>query len=317
MGACAMAKKLLRISPWGSLLLILILLFTVSFSPAEIVATAPLGTIVVSGYATIGDAEATTGTTIFAGDQVTSRDPALIHFISGSRIEMTKATAEFDRHDNALAVNVNRGLIRFSFNESEAVQINAGDYRFTSAGNIGPSGELGLNRSGQIVMNIVDGAFTVLNTVTGKQAEVNADSPFAVVDRSGKGSLSKDGQLLTDDLLALQPNELRGKCVVVDREAYAIKGNTATELTIIGTWDLSTGNYLYKVVECTEEAMIQAGASEKAAKDAVSASVFGVPPMHESHTVRNAAIVAGVGGAVGLTLAIKYLKGDEPSPSSQ
>jgi len=309
-----MADRLLRKKlPWS--LLPILLLFTVSFSQAEVVATTPLGSI-ASGHATIGGAEAATGTTIFTGDQVTSKDPALIHLISGSRLEMTKATAAFDRHDNALAVNVDQGLIRFSFNEGEEVEINAGGYRFTKAGNGGPSGELGLNRSGQIVMNIVDGAFTALNTVTGRQTEVNANSPFAVMDRTGKGNLYRNSQALTDNSLTLEPDELKGKCVVVDDKAYAIEGNTATKLTIIGAWDLDTGNYDYKVVECTEEALVQAGVSEKAAKDAVTASVFGVPPVAESHTVRNAAIVAGVGGAVGLTLAIKYLKGDEPSPSS-
>lgn len=301
----------------GSLLLTLLLLINASFSPAETVAAVPLGAIVASDYATIGNAEAPTGTTIFAGDQVRSKEPALIHFTSGSRIEMTKATANFNRHDTTLVVQIDQGLLRFNFNKGEEVQINAGEYRFTTSGNIGHAGELGLNRTGQIAMNVLDGTFMVLNTATGMQTEVNSNSPFVVMDQSGNGNLTKDGELLKDLSLSLNPNELKGKCIVVDKKAYAIEGNSAAEIIIIGTWDLKTGNYDYKVVECTNEAMIQAGASEKAANNAVVASTFGVPPEPESHTVRNAAIIAGVGGGtVGLLLAIKYLKGEEPSPST-
>lgn len=304
--------------PRNLLLLLLLLLVTASFSQAETVAAAPLGSIVASGYATIGNAAAPTGTTIFAGDQVTSKEPALIYFTSGSRIEMTKATANFSRHGKALVVQVDQGLLRFNFNKGEEVQIDAGEYRFTTVSNIGHTGELGLNRSGQIAMNVLDGTFKVLNTATGKQTEVSSNSPFEVMAQSGQGSVSRNGESLTDRSLILKPNELKGKCVVVRSKAYAIKGNSDTDIKINGTWDLKTGKYAYKVVECTEEAMIQAGASEKAAHEAALTSVFGVPPAPEGgHTVRNAAIIAGVGGAIGLPLAIKSLKGDEPSPSSR
>jgi hypothetical protein len=311
-----MANNLIRIKPRWSLLLLL-LLFTASFSPAEIAATAPLGTIVASGYAAIDNATAITGTTIFAGDQVTSKEPALISFINGSRIEMTRATAKFTRNSNALVMDVDQGLIRFSFKKGEEVQINAGQYSFTRVSDIGPSGELGLNRSGQIAMNVMEGAFAVLNTATGMQTEVNADDPFEVLGVSGQGYLSRNGDSLTDLSLFLEPDELKGKCIVVETSAHAIKGNVAIEIMIIGTWDLKTGNYPYKVVECIEEEMIRAGASEEAANNAAVESVFGVPQVPvESHTVRNAAIIAGVSGAIALPLAIKSLRGHSPSPTS-
>ena len=311
-----MADSLIRIRRQWSLLLLL-LLFTASFSPAEIAATAPLGTIVASGDATIGNAAAPAGTTIFAGDQITSKEPALISFISGSRIEMTKATAEFTRNSNALVMDVDQGLIRFSFKKGEGVQINAGEYTFTTAGDIGPAGELGLNHSGQIAMNILEGAFAVLNTATGVQTEVNAEDPFAEAGVSGQGYLSRDGDSLTDLSLFLKPDELKGKCIVVDTSAHAIKGNVAIEIKIIGTWDLKTGNYPYKVVECIEEEMIRAGASEEAANNASVESVFGVPQVTAgSHTARDAAIIAGVDGAVALPLAIISLRGHSPSPTS-
>jgi hypothetical protein len=312
-----MAKSLIRIRPRWSLLLPL-LLFTASFSPAEIAATAPLGTILASDDATIGNAAATAGTTIFAGDQLTSKEPALISFTNGSRIEMTKATAKFTRSSNTLVMDVDQGLIRFNFKKGEGVQIKAGEYTFATAGDIGPAGELGLNHSGQIAMNILEGAFAVVNTATGMQTEVNADNPFEVMDLSGRGSVSRNGDSLTDLSLSLKSNELKGKCIVVDTSAHVIKGNDATEIIISGTWDFETGNYPYKVVECTEKEMIQAGASKEAANNAAVESVFGVPPMPaESHTARNAAIIAGVGGGIALPLAINSLRGDEPSPSTR
>ena len=311
-----MAGSLIRIRPRWSLLLLL-LLFTASFSPAGIAATAPLGTIVASGDATIGNAAAPAGTTIFAGDQVTSKEPALISFISGSRIEMTKATAKFTRNSNALVMDVDQGLIRFSFKKGEGVQINAGEYTFTTAGDIGPAGELGLNRSGQIAMNVMEGAFAVLNTATGMQTEVNAEDPFTVMGLSGQGHLSRNGDSISDLSLSLKLNELRGKCIVVDTSAHAIRGNTEDRIRILGSWDFETGIYLFKVVECKEEEMVRAGASEEAANKAAAAAVYDLPQVPaESHTVRNAAIIAGVDAAVALPLAIRSLRGHEASPTS-
>jgi hypothetical protein len=311
-----MAHSLIRIRPQRSLLLLL-LLFTASFSPAEIAATAPLGTIVASGYATIGNATAITGTTIFAGDQVTSKEPALISFINGGRIEMTKATAKFTRNSNALVMDVDQGLIRFNFKKGEEVQINAGQYRFTTISGIGPSGELGLNRSGQIAMNVMEGAFAVLNTASGMQTEVNTDNPFAVLGVSGQGHLSRNGNSISDLSLSLKSDELKGKCIVVETSAHAIRGNSATRIRILGSWDLETGIYLYKVVECLEEEMIRAGASQEAANKAAAASVSDFPQVPaESHIIRDAAIIAGVDAAIIVPLVIKSLRGDEPSPTS-
>ena len=299
----------------GILLFLPLLFITTPFSGAGTVT--PLGAIVASGYVTIGNNAAPTGTTLFAGDRVTSSDPVLINFDSGSRVEMTGATANFARQGNALVVQVDKGLLRFNFHQGEQVQINAGDYRFTTVSDGENSGELGLNPSGQIAMNVIGGAFEVLNTATGRQTKVTASSPFAVMDQSGQGNVIRNGQLISDSSLKLAPNELRGKCIVTRSEAYAISGNSASEIAINGKWGLGTGKYAYKVVECTEEALISAGASEQAAKDAVVTSVFGVSPAPAaSHTARNVAIIAGVGGGVAIPVAIKVLK-EEKSPSSR
>ena len=300
----------------ASSLLLLLLFTTVPFSTAEIVATAPLGAIVASGSAKIGKTPAPTGTTVFPGDQVSTEEPTLINFISGSRIELTKAVANFDLREDVFVVQAEQGLFRFHFKEGDNVQFNAGTYRFDTVGSVGHSGEVGLNRNGEIAMNVIEGAFIVLNTANGTQSEVTPDSPFSVTELSGEGSLTRNGTLLTDRSQKLAPDQFKGKCIVVGAEAYPITGNTDTEISINGKWGMKSGSYPYKIVECTEEALIQAGASEESSKRAIVTSVFGVPPANPaSHAARNAAIIAGVSGAIGLPLAINFLKGDEPSPT--
>ena len=87
---------------------------------------------------------------------------------------------------------------------------------------------------------------------------------------------------------------------------------------INGNWGLRTDEYTYQVVACTEEAMVQAGASREAARNAVVTSVFGVQPTpQQSHTARNAAILAGIGGGVVIPVAIKAMGNDEKSQSSR
>jgi len=308
-------------SAWAKLpgiLLSLALIFTTApFSLAEASAADPLGSIISTGLTVVGNSAAPTGTTIFAGDRVRSDDPVLISLNSGSRIEMTKATANFDRKGDALVLQVDEGLLRFNFDKEESVEIEAGDYRFMASGDSGPTGELGINHRGQIAMNLMEGSFQALNTTTGKRTEVSIATPFAIMDQTGRGRIVNDGKTITDDFLSVDPNSLQGQCVVAGSEAYAISNNSGNLITINGNWDLGSGDYTYQVVECTEEAMVQAGASREAAENAVVASVFGVTPAaQESHVVRNAAIIAGVAGAVVVPLAIKAMGDDEKSPSS-
>jgi hypothetical protein len=158
-----------------------VLFMTAPFTLAETIA-APLGTIVANGIVTVGDAAAPTGTTIFTGDQLTSNEPALINLASGSRVEMTKAAARFARQGNTLVLNADQGLLRFSFIKGEDVQINAGKFRFTGGKDTSRSGELGLNRNGEIVMNLTEGSFIALNAVTGIRTLVSPASPMAVVN---------------------------------------------------------------------------------------------------------------------------------------
>ncbi len=283
--------------------------------PAGAAAADPLGSVVSAGRTRIGGTEAPTGTTVFSGDRVVSDGSALIQLHGGSRIELTKAAANFDRRGGALVVEVDAGLLRFSFSRGEQVEIEAGGFRLRPAGDSETVGELGMNRRGQMAVNILEGAFGVLDTANGQRTEVSASRPFAVMNVTGRGRIS--GQTIEDDFLSLEEDSLQGRCIVAGGEAYAISGNSRSVITINGTWGLKAGDHAYQVVDCTEEAMIQAGASRDAAKAAVVTSVFGVQPVTKSHTARNAAIIAGVAGAVALPLAIKAMGGDEKSPSSR
>jgi hypothetical protein len=296
----------------------LILFTTMPFSPAESVSASPLGTILASDHAMIGETAAPTGTTIFSGDRVSSDEQVLIEIENGGRIELIKAAAGFSRQNKRLVIRTDQGLLRFSFKEGEEVQITAGRYDFTAVGDSRHTGELGLSRRGQIAMNVSEGAFAVLNQDTGARTDVNPKKPLVVMAQGGQGILSNNGRTLTDNSLTLNPDELNQKCIVVKSEAHPVKGNSKDVITINGLWKLSTGRYDYKVVDCTEEAMIRAGASESSAKHAVTLAVFGTAPAKESHAGRNAAILIGIGGAaVAVPIAIKAAKNEEKSPSSQ
>src|SRR5262245_37395031 len=102
---------------------------TAPFSLAETLLTSPLGSVFTAGRVTIGGSVAPTGTTIFAGDRVsTLESPALINLATGSRIEMAKALATFNREGQTLVVKATTGLLRFNFKKGEAVRLHAGRY---------------------------------------------------------------------------------------------------------------------------------------------------------------------------------------------
>lgn len=128
-----MVYRSLRIKALAVAVSLLTIIVTAPFSPAETVAASPLGTIVTNGSVTVGNVTAPTGTTFFAGDKVTSVQPAMIKFDSGSRIEMTKAAATFSREGKTIVVQTDQGLLRFNFKKGETVRINAGKFRFSGA----------------------------------------------------------------------------------------------------------------------------------------------------------------------------------------
>ena len=161
---------------------ILTIIVTTPFGIAGTAAAVPLGTVVTNGSVTIGKSVAPTGTTLFAGDQVTSEQPALINFSSGSRIEMTKAAATFVREGSTLVVEASQGLMRFSFNKGEEVRINAGSFQFAGGANSNRIGELGLNKSGEVVLTLAEGSFAALNTANGARTEVNPGSPLMALN---------------------------------------------------------------------------------------------------------------------------------------
>lgn len=313
-----MNRRPVRIQLGGILLSMTVLLYTAPPLLPEAYDSGPLGSVMSTGETFLGGSAAPAGTTIFAGDQVRSEDPALISLNSGTRIEMTRAAANFDRKGDVFILRADEGLFRFRFENEDHVEIEAGDYRFKAAGNSSATGELGLNRRGQVAMNLTAGSFDVLNTVSGMRSEVSVATPFAAMDQTGRGRIANDGQTVADDLLSAEKDSLKGQCVVIGDEAQAISGNSGNVITVNGNWDKKSGQYTYHVVACTEEALVRAGASLESARKAVIASVFGVPPVAPpSHAARNAAIIAGVGGAAALPLALKAMKKDEKSPSSR
>ncbi|NLT68118.1 MAG: hypothetical protein GXX84_16060 [Acidobacteria bacterium] len=162
---------------------------TAPYTVAETVAGSPLGTVVTQGRVTVGNAVAPTGTTIFAGDKVSSSQPALISFSGGSRVEMTKAAATFTRQGDTLVVDTNQGLLRFNFKKGEPVQINAGKFQFTGSQDSEHVGELGVNQDGELVMNLTQGTLMALNTATGARTEVTPGNPMTVFNnRAGSGA---------------------------------------------------------------------------------------------------------------------------------
>jgi hypothetical protein len=298
-----MLPQPIRTKGLAIILSFLIVMTTAPFSWAETMAALPLGTVITAGKVTIGNAAAPTGTTIFAGDMVSSTEPALINFGNGSRIEMTKAAANFTLQGKTLVVQANQGLLRFGFPAGKQVQINAGDYKFTTVGNSDHIGELGLNRSGQVVLSVSKGAFTAFHAVTGALTEVFPNSPFVATAQEGQGTLLKGGNSITDSGRSFQQNELQGKCVVGGTEAYRIIGNAANVITINGAWKMNPGNYPYKVVECTRDAMMKAGASQEAANAAASVAAS-AGAVSGGGVGLTAAVIAGVAGAAGLGIGI-------------
>jgi hypothetical protein len=183
-----MVPKLVRVRVLAILFSLTMAVATGPFPLAETSAAIPLGTLVTSGNATVGNISAPTGTTIFSGDMVSSTQPALINFASGSRIEMTKAAANFAREGKTLVVQTSQGLLRFNILAGEQVQFEAGTYRFTTVGNSSHIGELGSNRSGQVVMTVAQGTLAAVNNTTGAQMEVSPNNPLSATAQSGQAA---------------------------------------------------------------------------------------------------------------------------------
>jgi hypothetical protein len=293
-----MVHKSVRVRVLTVLFSLTMAVATGPFPLAETAAAIPLGTLVTAGNVRVGNISAPTGTTIFTGDTVVSSQPSLINFSSGSRIEMTKAAANFGREGKTLIVEASEGLLRFNFLAGEQVKLDAGAYRFTTIGNSGHAGELGLNRTGQVVMTLTEGTLVAVNNTTGSKTEVNPNSPLVATVQSGEGTVLNGGSSVTDVAKSFQVNELQGKCVVARNEAYPILGNDSNVIAIKGAWKMNSGVYTYKITDCTKEAMQAAGASRESAASAPAT----VAPKRGMGTT--AGIIAGVAGSVGLGVGV-------------
>jgi hypothetical protein len=165
-----------------------IMFATASFTFAETVAAAPIGSIVTKGSAQIGNSSAPTGTTVFSGDKVSSTEPALINFKNGSRIEMTKAAATFNRQGDLLVVKTDQGLLRFNFDKGEKVLIEAGKFQITGSKDSKHVGVLGLNKDGEIAVTLSEGTLSALNVATGVRTEISPSVPMTVLNPNSPAS---------------------------------------------------------------------------------------------------------------------------------
>jgi hypothetical protein len=174
-----------------------ILSFFILFATAPCTfAATPLGSIVVVGSAQIGNASAPTGTTIFAGDKISSAGPALVNFKNGSRIEMTKAAATFNRQVDTLVVKTDQGLFRFNFDKGEKVLIEAGKFQIAGSKDSKHVGVVGLNKDGEIAVTLSEGTLMALNVATGVRTEITPSAPMSVVNPNSPAAVAAtSGQL--------------------------------------------------------------------------------------------------------------------------
>jgi hypothetical protein len=171
-----MTEKSLRIRMLILGLAIAMVSVTAPFSLAGTINATPLGSLTTAGTAAIGNVSAPTGTTIFSGDSVASSTTSAVQFNSGSRLEMTNADVTFTRDEGILTISADKGLLNFHFTEGERVQIEAGTFIFTGNGDTAVAGILGVNREGQLVMNVEEGVLMALNTKTGEHMAVSSET---------------------------------------------------------------------------------------------------------------------------------------------
>jgi hypothetical protein len=155
--------------------------------------------------------------------------------------------------------------------------------------------------SGTYEYKIIDCTFCAVITAGASAAAAGAiglSNPLQAAELGGKGTVTKDGKTLTDTSKSYKANELKGKCIVAGEEAHQIVANTATVITTKDSWKLNSGTYEYKITDCTQCALVAAGAAAAAAgvAAAAAAAAAGV-------AAGAAAAGAAAGAAVGLSTA--------------
>ncbi len=281
----------------SGLLASLLVLMTGPFSFAQSLAV-PLGVMTAprSGVE-VGNSLAPSGTMVFPGDRITSREgPAIISFQDGSRLEMTQASAEIDGSTSQLVLKAEKGLFRFNFAKGQNVRIQSGRYIFETVSEAPHVGSIGTNRNGQVAMILTEGTFAVANQDTGEQAEVTPETPLLVLSQKGQGGISSDGKSLTDTSKSWQPDEHKGKCLQIGENTYEIVSNTADTVTIEGEQQIPSGTQGYEIKDCDGNAgaAAVAGAGAATAGAAGAGAAGGFPVL----------LVVGVAGGAGAGVAI-------------
>jgi hypothetical protein len=166
-----------------------IMVMSVPFSPAETFARTSVGVIMTPGTVRVGNIQAPTGTTVFAGDRIATTDPAIISLKDGSRIEMTKAVTTLSSEGKTIVMKPVEGLYRFNFAKGENVQIQAGRYNLTATGtNSAITGELGLNQKGEVILAMKQGSFTSVDRVSGIKTVIAPGNPLIAANLSNSNN---------------------------------------------------------------------------------------------------------------------------------
>jgi hypothetical protein len=234
----------------GTLFLGLLMIFaSATLASAGTVGSSPIGKLATSGKVVVGDMPAPTGTVIFSGESVVTKDsPALISFRDGSSVVIPQgAAATFYRTGNTLMIHAVRGGMGFNFVPGEQVNIQAGIYRFTTSG-LGRvnAGEIALSSDGQVAMSVSSGSFSGMSLPSGARFEVSPDSePVPAPQQRLKGELTKGKNTFTDSRQNWTPNSLKGQILGVAGEKHKVVSNTTMTITIEGSWNLASGTYEY------------------------------------------------------------------------
>jgi hypothetical protein len=178
------------------ILTILALAIVTPVSSFSVPGMSPIGRVATSGRVFINGTLAPIGTVLCSDDRVAvSGSSARITLKGGNSVLLTEsAAALFSRSGNTLVIQVDKGIIEFSFAAGEAVSIKAGTYQFdTSTKAMLNAGKLTLSGDGRPVMTLSTGWFSALNAADGTRSEVLPAFPQALGGpeagkQSGNGS---------------------------------------------------------------------------------------------------------------------------------
>jgi hypothetical protein len=234
---------------YGASLAPIVLALAVMLSARVAADNSSLGVIASSGTLLINGRPASTGTTLFSGDTVESRDgSALLRFHDGNRVELVGAKAALARDGQTLIIRPHTGLMRFNFTERGDTRIFAGRFQMIVSNEELPAvGGLAVNQNGQLAVTMCSGRLKATDET--EEHEITREKSLLVLRQTGTGSLRRGEDSLLDGTKSWRSGELKGKAIRVGDEMHEILWNNENSLTIDGTWEKPTGWYGYEIRE--------------------------------------------------------------------